>query len=163
MKIKIFFSLLASLIIAVSVFAGDGKTGYTGNWKIDKVKSSPSSSSLLLSEISFKVNNDSLQTMRTYESSNGETYTFNENLTLDSKEYKIVIYEMPRKAKAQWSEKGSSLLIESTTTFTRDSDDQNVTSIETWTLSESGNQLTYDFVTKTSEGSEKGILYFNKS
>jgi hypothetical protein len=117
----------------------------------------------LLSEISFKVNNDSLQTMRTYESSNGETYTFNENLTLDSKEYKIVIYEMPRKAKAQWSEKGSSLLIESTTTFTRDSDDQNVTSIETWTLSESGNQLTYDFVTKTSEGSEKGILYFNKS
>ena len=163
MKIKIFFSLLASLIIAVSVFAGDGKTGYTGNWKIDKVISSPSSSSLLLSEISFKVNNDSLQTMRTYESSNGETYTFNENLTLDSKEYKIVIYEMPRKAKAQWSEKGSSLLIESTTTFTRDSDDQNVTSIETWTLSESGNQLTYDFVTKTSEGSEKGTLYFNKS
>ncbi len=163
MKIKMFLSLLASMIIAVSVFAGDGKTGYTGNWKIDKVKSATSSSSLLLSEISFTVKNDSLLTMRTYESSNGETYAFNENLTLDSKESKIVIYEMPRKAKAQWSEKGGSLLIESTTTFTNGSGEQNVTSTETWTLSESGNQLTYDFVTKTSEGSVKGILYFNKS
>jgi hypothetical protein len=163
MKIKMFFSLLASLIIAVSVMAGDGKTGYTGNWKIDKVKSSASNSSLLLSEISFTVKNDSLLTMRTYESSNGESYVFNENLTLDSKEYNIVIYEMPRKAKAQWSEKGSSLLIESTTIFTNGSGEQNVTSTEIWTLSESGNQLTYDFVTKTSEGSVKGTLYFNKS
>lgn len=163
MKIKMFFSLFASMSIAFSVFAGDGKTGYTGNWKIDKVKSSPSSSSLLLSEISFTVKNDSLLTMRTYESSNGETYAFNENLTLDSKESKIVIYEMPRKAKAQWSEKGGSLLIESTTTFANGSGEQNVTSIETWTLSENGNQLTYDFVTKTSEGSVKGTLYFNRS
>lgn len=163
MKINILLSLLASLILTVSASAGDGKPAFAGNWKLDRTKSSTTGSSLFLSAINIKVQKENLLTERVYENSNGENYPFNENLTLDNKEYKIVIYEMPRKAKAQWSEKGSSLLIESTTTFTRDSDDQNVTSIETWTLSESGNQLTYDFVTKTSEGSEKGTLYFNKS
>ena len=163
MKIKMCLSLLASMIITVSVFAGDGNTGYSGTWKLDKIKSTNLNGELLLSEISFKVINDSLLTTRTYESSNGETYTFTENLTMDSKEHKIVIYDMPRKAKAQWSDKGSNLLIETTTTFTRDSDEQDVTSIETWILSEGGNQLTFDFVTKTAAGNAKGTYYFTKS
>lgn len=163
MKIKMCFTLLASMLVAASLFACEGNPGYSGTWKLDKVKSTNLNGQLLLSEISFKVINDSLLTTRTYESSNGETYTFTENLTTDSKEHKIVIYDMPRKAKAQWSEKGSNLLIETTTTFTRDSDEQDVISIETWILNEGGNQLTFDFVTKTSADSAKGTYYFTKS
>jgi hypothetical protein len=163
MKIKILLSLLASLIITISVSAGDGKPAFAGNWKLDRTKSSTTGSSLFLSAINIKVENDNLLTERVYENSNGENYPFNENLTLDNKEYKIEIYEMPRKSKAQWSEKDNSLSIESNTTYNGNSGEQIVNTIETWKLSQDGNQLIYDFVTKTSEGSIKGIYYFNKS
>jgi hypothetical protein len=70
---------------------------------------------------------------------------------------------MPRKSKAQWSEKENSLMIESNTIYNGNSGEQNINTIETWKLSQDGNQLIYDFVTKTSEGSLKGTYYFNKS
>jgi hypothetical protein len=70
---------------------------------------------------------------------------------------------MPRKSKAQWSEKENSLMIESNTIYNGNSGEQNINTIETWKLSQDGNQLIYDFVTKTSEGSIKGTYYFNKS
>ena len=73
-----------------------------------------------------------------------------------------MIYEMPRKSKAQWSEKENSLLIETNTIYNGNSGEQNINTIETWKLSQDGNQLIYDFVTKTSEGSLKGTYYFNK-
>ena len=110
MKINILLSLLASLILTISASAGDGKPAFAGNWKLDRTKSSTTGSSLFLSAINIKVQNDNLLTERVYENSNGENYPFNENLTLDNKEYKIVIYEMPRKSKAQWSEKENSLI-----------------------------------------------------
>jgi hypothetical protein len=69
---------------------------------------------------------------------------------------------MPRKSKAQWSEKENSLLIETNTIYNGNSGEQNINTIETWKLSQDGNQLIYDFVTKTSEGSLKGTYYFNK-
>ena len=163
MKTKILLSLLTSLIITISASAGDGKPAFAGNWKLDRTKSSTTGSSLFLSAINIKVQNDNLLTERVYENSNGENYPFNENLTLDNKEYKIVIYEMPRKSKAQWSEKENSLMIESNTIYNGNSGEQNINTIETWKLSQDGNQLIYDFVTKTSEGSLKGTYYFNKS
>ena len=70
---------------------------------------------------------------------------------------------MPRKSKAQWSEKENSISLESNTTYNGNSGEQIINTIETWKLSQDGNQLIYDFVTKTSEGSIKGTYYFNKS
>ena len=163
MKIKFFLSLLASLIITITASAGDGKPAFAGNWKLDRTKSATTGSTLFLSAINIKVQNNNLITERVYENSNGENYPFNENLTLDNKEYKIEIYEMPRKSKAQWSEKENSISLESNTTYNGNSGEQIINTIETWKLSQDGNQLIYDFVTKTSEGSIKGTYYFNKS
>ena len=163
MKTKKCFSLAVLMIVAVSVFAGDGKSSFSGVWKLNKEKSPPANSQIFLSKISFTIKNDSLFTVRTYENTNGEIYPFNENLTMDGKEYKIVIYDMPRKAKAHWSEQGNSLVIESTTTFRRDSGDEDFSSTETWNTVENGTQLTFDYIAKLSSGESKGTYYFIKS
>ena len=66
MKINILLSLLASLILTVSASAGDGKPAFAGNWKLDRTKSSTTGSSLFLSAINIKVENDNLLTERVY-------------------------------------------------------------------------------------------------
>lgn len=157
------FSLVMLLIITMTVYAGDKKNSYSGVWKFNKEKTPPVNSRLFLSKISFTLKNDSLFTVREYENNNGETYPFNENLTMDGKEYKIVIYDLPRKARAYWSEQDGSLVIESTTTFNGNSGEEDFISNETWRSDESGNLLTVDFTVKLSSGESKGTYYFIKS
>ena len=163
MRTKKWFSLVILLILVVSVNAGNNKNSYLGVWKLNKEKTPPANSRLFLSKISFNLKNDSLLTIRTYENDNGETYPFNENLTMDGKEYNIVIYDLPRKAKASWSQQDGSLVIESTTTFNGNSGEQNFISSETWKADETGTSLSVDYIIKLSSGDSKGTYYFTKS
>ena len=105
MNTKKCFSLVVVLFIVASAFAGNNKNSYSGVWKLNKEKTPPANSRLFLSQISFTLKGDSLLTVRTYENENGETYPFDEKLTMDGKEHKIEVYNFPRKAKAHWSEK----------------------------------------------------------
>jgi hypothetical protein len=157
------FSLVVLLIISTVVFAGDKKSNYSGTWTLNKEKTPSVGGQIFLSKINFILKNDSLLTVRTYENNNGETYPFNENLTMDAKEYKIIIYEMPRKSKAYWSEQGSSLVIESTTTFTRDGSPQDLLSKETWKMDENGTSITVDYTTTLSTGVFNGTYFFQKA
>lgn len=155
--------LILLLIFAFAVYAGDKKSSYSGTWKLDKVKTPPAGGQIFLAQISFTLKNDSLITARTYENANGETYPFNETLTMDGKEYKIIIYDMPRTAKAYWSEPEGMLVIESTTTFTRNSGEENLLSNETWKVDESGKTVTINFVSKMTAGEFKGSYTFTKA
>lgn len=162
MKTKKCFSLVILLFIAAAIFASDKNSSYSGVWKLNREKTPSANGQIFLAKISILLKKDSLITVRTYENTNGETYPFNENLTMDGKEHKIVIYEMPRKSKAYWSEQAKSLVIESTTTFTRDSGEENFISTETWKTDEAGTSLTVDYTTTLSSGTFKGTYYFTK-
>ena len=163
MKANKFFSLVILVIFVVSGYAVEKKSSYSGVWNLNKEKTTAQSSQIFLSKISINLKKDSVLTVRTYENANGETYPFNENLTLDGKEFKIVVYDLPRKAKANLSKPEGYLVIESTTTFTGNSGEVDFSLVETWKVSENGKELTVDFVAKSSAGESKGTNYFIKS
>lgn len=162
MKIKKLFSLIVLLSIVVSVSAVSKKNSYAGEWKLDREKTVSGNSRLMLSKITFNLKNDSLFTARVYENANGEEYPFTENLTMDGKEHEIRIYDMPRKARAYWSQQDGLLIIETTTTFLRDSVGVDVVSKETWKVNETGSILVADYVSTTTEGEVKGTVFFKK-
>lgn len=160
---KRFSLLILMLMIAFTVLAGDKKNNYLGVWKLNKEKTPPVGGQIFLTKISFNLKNDSLITVRTYENPNGETYPFNETLTMDGKEYKIIIYEMPRVSKAHWSNPDGLLVIESTTTFTRNGGEEKLFSNETWKVDAEGTSITIDVVSKISSGEYKASYNFIKS
>ncbi len=163
MRTKIFLSLIIVMMMAVTASAGDKKNNYTGQWNFNKEKNTQENRQLFLAKISFRVANDSVFMVRVYENANGEQYPFNENLSTDGKESQIVIYDMPRKAKAYWSQQDGNLIIESTTTFTGNAGEDNLIAKETWKVDESGAQLSVDFITRLSSGESQGTLYFKKN
>jgi hypothetical protein len=73
-------------------------------------------------------------TTRVYENGNGEEYPFQENLSLDGKDCKIVIFEMPRTSKATCSDADGSIAITSATTFTGNYGEEDMTAIESWKI-----------------------------
>ena len=148
--------------MAVSGSAADKKSSFSGEWKLDREKTVLENARLFMSKITFILKNDSLYTTRVYENENGEQYPFNENLTLDGKESSITVYDMPRKAKATWSEQDGSLVIETTTTYSGNSGEVNIVSKETWKVDENAALLTAEFIIKTAQGESKGTHYFRK-
>lgn len=163
MSTKKIFCLVVVLFVVASAFAGNNKNSYSGVWKLNKEKTPPTNSRLFLSQISFTLKGDSLSTVRTYENENGETYPFDEKLTMDGKEYKIEVYNFPRKASAHWSEKDGFLVINSVTTFSGDSGQQDFILSEIWKLDEKGTSLDVEFTTKLPTGDVKGTFNFKKS
>lgn len=156
------FLIFGVIFIASSSKLSGQKTVFNGLWKLDMNKSTLSEYTPSLIKISVHLKGDSLLTERTYEGGDGQIYPFNENVTLDGKEYKITIYDMPRKTKASWSDADSALIIESTTTFSGDMGTEDFISVETWKTDDSKQGLTISYKNKTSGGESEGVFIFNK-
>jgi hypothetical protein len=105
---------LTFLLFSIMSFAFGGNVDFSGDCKQDKEKTDHSYSQLFLSKITLIQKRNSLATTRTCENEYGEQYPFDENLRLDGQESEILIYEMPRKTSARWSENGTLLSIEFT-------------------------------------------------
>ncbi len=154
------FLILLNITSFLSAFGQ--KPGFAGEWTLDKEKTVLANNQLFLSKVSINLKSDSLLTTRVYENANGEEYGFVENLSLDGKESKIVIYEMPRTSKASWSDTDGSLIIESITTFTGNNGEENLTAKETWKVDNDGKTLIIDFTNKISGTESAGKNYYNK-
>lgn len=129
---------------------------------LDREKTEIAENSIFLTEIIIKQVGDSLFTIRSYENDyDGGVYPFDEDLTLDGKEYEIYIYNMPRTASAKWSKKGKSIIINSKITF-GDQGDVDMISTETLTLKEKGTLLIINLISKNGDEETEGILYFKK-
>jgi hypothetical protein len=139
------------------------KPDYSGEWKLNKEKSTLTDPQLFLSKITFQVKPDSLFTTRVYENGNGEEYPFEENLSLDGKDCKMVIYEMPRNSKATRSADDGALMIASATTFNNGNGPEDMTSNETWKLDNDGRFLILTFTNKMSGNETTGTYYFEKA
>jgi hypothetical protein len=162
MKTKTIFIFLILLIITSPFSALGQNGGFSGEWKLNKEKTVLAENQLFLSIVTIQIKSDSLLTTRVYENWNGEEYPFEENLSLDGKECKIVIYDMPRTTKASRSNTDVSLIIESTTTFYNDNGEDNLTAKETWKVDNEGNTLTINFTNKMSVGETIGTNYYNR-
>ncbi|TAL60681.1 MAG: hypothetical protein EPN88_15625 [Bacteroidetes bacterium] len=162
MKPKTFFISLSFIIILSSSSLFSQTASLDGEWKLNKEKTVLADNQLFLSGIKTLLRNDSLLTTRIYENGNGEEYTFDENLSLDGKESKIVIYDMPRTSKASKSGTDGSLNIESTTVVNGEYGEENYVSKEIWKIDSEGKILTIDFKNKMSDNETAGTNFYNK-
>lgn len=158
-KTFVFFSIL--LFFLSSLTAVGQSNSFSGEWKFNREMSTASSNQLILAKITVLQKSDSILTTRVYENDNGEQYPFKENLPLNGKECKIVIFDMPRISSASLSS-GGSLNFESTTTFYGNSGSDNLKTKETWSIQNAGKSLKIDFTTTYSGGSATGVQYFDR-
>lgn len=157
------FMLIFTLLFVISTFALQAEEpAFTGEWKLNKGKTVLQGNQIFLSKLTIKVKGDSLLTNRTYENSDGNEYPFTENLCLDGKERKIVIYDMPRTTKATRSNSDGALILDSNTTFYREGQEVMMNSKETWKVEQDANLLTISFITKMADREFPGVLYLDR-
>ena len=162
MKTKAIPGLIILLMFLASFSATAQKPDFSGEWKLNKEKTALADNSLFLAGITIKIKADTLFTTRLYENSNGEQYPFDENVTLDGKEGKITIYEMPRVTKATGINEDGSINVESKTTFYNNGAEDNLVAKETWKIAGDTNMLTIEFKNAMAAGEATGTLYFTK-
>jgi hypothetical protein len=162
MKTKSPFGLLIILLFMASFSAQAQNSAFTGEWKLNREKTILADNQLFLSKVTIQHKGDSLLTTRVYENGNGEEYPFEENLSLDGKESKIVIYEMPRTSKASRVNTDGSILIESKTTFNGNNGQEDLLAKETWKVDNESKMLIVDFTNKMSAGEVTGKNYYNR-
>jgi hypothetical protein len=163
MKTKTILALAVMLFLLSSAGVKAQKADFSGEWKLNKEKSVLGDAQLFLSKITLQLKSDSILTTRVYENGNGEEYPFDEKLSLDGKECKIDIYDMPRTSTASHSDNDGSIMITSTTTFNGNSGPEDMVAKETWKLEDEGKFLTLDFTNKMSGNETTGKYYFEKS
>lgn len=162
MKTKI-LAAFSVVFFFISVMSASGQSPvFSGEWKLNKEKSTALNDQLFLSKMTVLQKNDSLFTNRVYENGYGEAYPFRENLSLNGAESKITIYDMPRKAKALLSENNKSIAFESITTFYGNGGADDLKTKETWSVENGGKTLKMDYSTSYSGGTTEGTLYFDK-
>jgi hypothetical protein len=162
MKTKKIFIALSMLFFLSGLTTYAQKSDFSGEWKLNKEKSVLADNQLFLSGITIQVKSDSLLTTRVYENGNGEQYPFQENISLDGKDCKIVIFDMPRTSTATSSSADKSFMIASTTTFNGNSGPEDMTAKETWKVDNEGKTLTLEFTNKMSGNEITGKFYYDK-
>ncbi len=155
--------LLMVLAISISSRVSAQKPDFDGTWKLDRTKSTLVEYTPVLTRIEIRIKGDSLLTERYYDTGDGQEYPFKENVTLDGKEYSIVIYDMPRKSKASWSEQEGSLVFESTVTINGDNGTQDFVTKESWKVDKTTNTFTISYKNKMGSTDSEGTFVLNKS
>ena len=162
MKRTILFPVFMTLLMAsISVVQGQ-RADFSGMWKIDRTKTTVSTDWPVLVRIRIDFKGDTLLTERFYDTGDGQEYPFTEKLSLDSKEYSMIIYDMPRKIKASFSDKEELLNFESTTTFNGSAGTEDFISKETWKVDKAAGVLTIGFNNKLTAGEFTGAFVFTK-
>ena len=163
MKKQSIFTTILFLVI-ISVFSASAqKADLTGEWKINREKSVIADNQLLLSKITIQLKSDSIITTRVYESGDGQEYPFDEKISLDGKENKVVIYDMPRTSTATHSDSDGSVIIVSTTTFNGNNGAEDMVAKETWKMDNEGKFLTLEFANKMSGNETNGTYIYEKA
>jgi hypothetical protein len=162
MKTKTTLSLILFFFLVSSFATYSQTSGFSGEWKLNTEKTVLEPGQLFLSKVTLLLRNDSLLTIRVYEDGNGSEYPFEENLSLDGKETKLTIYDMPRTTKANKSATDGALMVESATIFNGPNGEDSLTAKETWKVDKDGKLLTVEFTNTMSGVETKGTNYYNK-
>lgn len=163
MKTKTILTVLSLLIFLPTFNSFAQKVDFSGEWKLDREKTVLADNQLFLSGITIQMKADSLLSTRVYENGMGEEYPFEENLSLDGKDCKIVIFEMPRTSKATLSDTDGSITIASTTTVNGNNGEEEFASKEVWKVDTTGQILTLEFTNTMSGNETTGTNYYKKA
>jgi hypothetical protein len=161
MKTKKIPTALSMLLLLPALTIYAQKSDFSGEWKLNKEKSVLADNQLFLSGITIQFKSDSLLTTRVYENGNGEQYPFDEKISLDGKDCKIVIYDMPRTSTATVSA-DKSIIISSTTTFNGNNGPEDMNAKETWKVDTGAKLLTLEFTNKMSGNETNGKYFYDK-
>jgi hypothetical protein len=162
MKKCLTFLVLVICATAFTLPVSGQKDDYTGIWKLDREKSMIPEYTPVLLKITVNVKGDSLLTERVYDTGDGSEYPFEENVTLDGKEYNFNVYNMPRKTKAVISDQDGLINLESTTTFEGSNGPEDFVSKEVWKVDKAAGIMTVSVKNKTSMGENEGSYAFVK-
>jgi hypothetical protein len=162
MKTKTILVALSLLLFLPALTIYAQKADFSGEWKLNKEKTVLADNQLFLSGITIQIKKDSLLTTRVYENGNGEEYPFEENISLDGKDCKIVIFDMPRTSKATISDTDGSIMIASTTTFSGNNGQEDMIAKETFKVDNEGKTMTLEFTNKMSGNEITVTYYYNK-
>jgi len=163
MKTKTTFSLLILSFLMISFNSYAQRQDYSGEWNLNREKTTLADNQLFLSKMTIQIKGDSLITTRIYENGYGEEYPFDENLTLDGKDCKISIYDMPRSSNASFSDTDGTLNIQSKTTFYANGGEDDLVAKEIWKIDPDTKLLTMEFTNTISGTETKGINYYSKN
>jgi hypothetical protein len=158
MKKTIIISAALLILVVLPVCA---QTTFNGTWKINKEKTTLPAEMLYLSQITMKVEGEKLITTRTYTNADAQEYPFDEVITLDGKECKSVIYDMPRVTTAKKGTDGTIVII-SKTTFNGDSGQEDLIANESWKTADQGKTLVCDFTNKMMGQEMKMVFHYDK-
>lgn len=160
---KVISAIILSLLVLIFPDSAAGqKVDFTGTWKLDTSKVPITGNFPILIQININIKGDSLFSERLYDTGDGQLYPFEEDLTLDGKEYTLTVYEMPRKSVASWLEKEVSIVHESITTANGSNGPVDFKSTETWRVDNVNNVLTISFKNISYAGEMTGDFVFNK-
>ena len=162
MKARKLFFVMVSLLVIISLTTQAQKSNLTGEWKLNKDKTGQQNGQVFLSKIAISIKSDTLFTTRTYEDGNGQEYPFDENLSLTGKENKIVIYDMPRSAKATWAKSDDAISLDSSTTFNRDGQDVVMVAKETWKVEVGNKSMTINTKFNLPSGEVSATSFFDR-
>ena len=159
---KMILPAVSLFLFSITASAFSSNVNFSGEWKLDKEKTDLSGNQLFLAKITITHKGNSLMTTKTYENDYGEQYPFDEELTTDGKESETVIYDMPKKTAARWSEDSKSLIITSKIKYYGDTGEEEFSITETWSLIEKGTSLSIDFTTSSTRGTYNGTYFYKK-
>jgi hypothetical protein len=153
------------LLISIAAWAGGGKVDFSGTWTMNAEKSATGEDAprRVAAKMTVVQKGDSLSVERTFRRNTGEETSSIEKLMMDGKECVSTIMDRPRTSTATWSEDGKNLTIASKSVFERDGNKIEMSSTETWKLSEDGKILTVDVASTSPRGDRKGAFVYDKA
>jgi hypothetical protein len=162
MKKYLVLAIVVFCAVALTIPASGQKEDYSGIWKLVREKSVIPEYFPALIKITVNVKGDSLLTERVYDTGDGSEYPFEENVTLDGKEYNINIFNMPRKSKAVINDQDGLLNFESTTTYEGSTGSDDLNSKEIWKVNKDSSTFVISFKNKSAMGENEGSFLFVK-
>jgi len=159
------FLLTGIFLVFTSVMSAQ-KVNFSGTWTYNETKSvisgegGPRGAAV---KMVIKQDGNNLSMEKTTRRQSGEERTATETYTLDGKEcVNPAFQDNTKKSTATWSDDKESLTIVSKMTFERDGQQSEITTTETFTLSQDKKNLSIDYTSKSSRGERKNTFVYDK-
>ncbi len=162
MRILTGLILAVLLLVSFVTFAEDGEVNFSGRWSLNSDKSLVQGLRTSAQiDLNIRHEGDSLSIDRIFQKPSGQV-TVTARFTLDGKVSENIISKRPTKSIANWSADGKTLVILSTSVWERYGNKFESKTVEVWKLSEDGNSLLINSVSKSSRGARKATYVYDK-
>ena len=142
----------------------DVGTDFSGEWLVNEETSVLDNFgiSFLPSKLTITQKENSLIVQKTFIIEYGDDVIARDTVTFDGKECLSEMWNRPRVMKAQWSENGGTLIIESKVTFSRGGTTSDMSVDESWKLQDMGNVLSIQQISDSPWGKRTITMVYDK-